>query len=118
MRHLLLALFTLTTVFNACKTTNSMAGIQPTSGSIDLPASGELRLWKNIEHSSFSVTLSNNATKQSCELYTVNANGKEKWINPSLIAGTTLTVTIPKNGHLFFKNFNSNVLQISYSVKE
>lgn len=118
MKHLLLALCTLTMVLNACKSTESMVGIQPKFGSISLPAKGELRLWQNTNHPAFTITLTNEATNQSCELYIVNKLGNEKWINPSLMPRKSITLTISKNGHLFFKNFNPNSLKINYKIKE
>jgi len=29
-----------------------------------------------------------------------------------------LTLSVPSNGHLFFKNFNNNILKIDYKVEE
>jgi hypothetical protein len=95
-----------------------MANIQPKSGFFDLPAKGEFRAWKEVTHPSFTVTLTNSSPNQSCEIYYVKSSGKEKWINPSLLANSTLNVHIPANGHLFIKNFNDNVLRISYQVNE
>jgi len=118
MKKLLLAVFAITTIAYSCKSTGSMASIQPTSGTINLPAKGEFRIWKNSVHPSFKVTLTNNAEKQSCEVYKVTSNGNEKWISPSLLAGKSLTISVPSNGHLFFKNFNDNVLNIEYKIEE
>lgn len=95
-----------------------MAAIQPKTGTLELPAKGEFRIWKGLTHRAFSVTLSNTSASQSCELYKVTDNGYEKWVSPSLLAGKTLTVTIPSNGHLFIKNFNDNILKIDYKVEE
>lgn len=95
-----------------------MAAIQPKMGNIELPAKGEFRIWKDIVHPRFTVTLTNNAPQQSCEIYTVKSNGTEKWVSPSLLANSTLTVTVPTDGHLFFKNFNPNTLTIAYKVSE
>ncbi|OYU80827.1 MAG: hypothetical protein CFE23_07635 [Flavobacterium sp. BFFFF1] len=102
----------------SCKTTGTMAAIQPKSGTMELPAQGEFRTWKGLIHPSFKVTLSNSSATQSCEVYKVTENGKEKWVSPSLKAAQTMTVTVPSNGHLFFKNFNNNVLKINYQVEE
>ena len=118
MKQLLVALLTLTIVNYACKSTGSMAAIQPKSGTIELPEKGEFRIWKDITHPAFAVTLINNAAVQSCEVYTVKSSGSEKWISPSLQAGKTLTITVPANGHLFFKNFNPNILKIDYKLEE
>ena len=106
------------TVLTACNTSQNLASIEPKSGTLQLPAKGELRIWDKAGHGSFLVTLTNPSKTQSCELYTVNSSGKEKWINPSLLAGSKLTVTIPQNGHLFIKNFNDNLLPVTYRVNE
>lgn len=106
------------TVSNSCKTAGTMTTIQPKSGTIELPVKGEFRIWKGLIHPSFSVTLTNSSSTQSCEVYKVTENENEKWVSPSLLAGKTLTLTVPSNGHLFFKNFNKNVLKIDYKVKE
>lgn len=118
MKQLLLAVFAIATIAYSCKSTGSMAAIQPKFGTIDLPAKGEFRIWRNTMHPSFKVTLTNNAEKQSCEVYKVTVNGNEKWVSPSLLAGKSLTFTVPTNGHLFFKNFNDNVLKIEYKAEE
>jgi hypothetical protein len=118
MKRFTLALLTIISMAISCKSTGSMAVIQPKQGTIELPEKGEFRIWKDIAHPSFTVTLSNPSATQSCEVYTVKSSGSEKWISPSLQAGKTLTITVPANGHLFFKNFNPNILKIDYKVKE
>ncbi len=118
MKTIILALATAIILMYSCKSTSSMAAIQPKSGTIELPTKGEFRLWKDLAHPSFTVTLTNPSTTQSCELYKVKSNGTEKWINPSLKAGKSLTITVPANGHLFFKNFNPNSLKIEYVIAE
>ena len=116
MKHLTLAFFAITIIAISCKSTGSMTAIQPKQGSIELPEKGEFRIWKDIAHPSFTVTLSNPSATQSCEVYTVKSSGSEKLISPSLQAGKTLTITVPANGYLFFKNFNPNFLKIDYKV--
>jgi hypothetical protein len=118
MKTILLVLATAIILTYSCKSTSSMAAIQPKSGTIELPSKGEFRIWKDVAHPSFTVTLTNPSATQSCELYKVKSNGKEKWINPSLLAGKNITLTIPANGHLFFKNFNPNTLKIDYVIAE
>jgi hypothetical protein len=118
MKQLKVMLFALITIIWSCKSTGSMNAIQPKSGVIELPAKGEFRIWKDVLHPSFSVTLTNPAANQSCEVYKVKDNGSEKWIDPSLMAGKSITITVPANGHLFFKNFNDNILRIEYKVVE
>ncbi len=118
MKRLTLAFFAIIIIAISCKSTGSMMAIQPKQGTIELPEKGEFRIWKDIVHPSFTVTLSNASATQSCEVYTVKSSGSEKWISPSLQAGKTLSITVPSNGHLFFKNFNPNVLKIDYNVEE
>jgi hypothetical protein len=118
MKRFTLALLTIISMAISCKSTGSMAVIQPKQGTIELPEKGEFRIWKDIAHPSFTVTLSNPSATQSCEVYTVKSSGSEKWISPSLQAGKTLTIAVPANGHLFFKNFNPNILKIDYKVEE
>jgi hypothetical protein len=95
-----------------------MASIEPKSGFIELSANGEFRIWNNIQHPSFEVTLTNPSPTQSCEVYKVTSSGEENWVNPSLKAGQSLRIKVPSNGHVFFKNFNPNTLRINYSIEE
>jgi hypothetical protein len=118
MKQLLSSLLVLSIILISCKSTGSMSAIQPKSGTIELPAKGELRIWKNTVHPAFTVTLTNPSATQSCEVYKVTDDGNEKWINPSLIGGKSLTVKVPANGHLFFKNFNDNIFTITYQINE
>ena len=118
MKKLVFGLLIIITGISSCKSTGTMATIQPKSGTLELPAKGEYRVWKDVTHPSFSVTLTNPSLTQSCEIYKVSDNGNEKLISPSLQAGKNLTVTVPSNGHLFIKNFNNNILKIDYKVNE
>jgi hypothetical protein len=118
MKQLIVSTFLTASLFLACKTQSNLNAIQPKAGGIEVPAKGEFRLWRNTQHSSFSVLLTNPSTSQSCEVYKVTSNGNEKWISPSLKAGKSLSVTIPTDGHLLITNFNPNTLTISYKVEE
>jgi hypothetical protein len=118
MKKLLYLLSIVSLLVSSCSYPRNMTAIEPKSGKFNLPAKGELRVWKGTFHPSFTVTLVNPAPNQSCEVYYVKSDGTEKWINPSLLANSKLTVKIPTDGHLFFKNFNDNVLTISYQVNE
>ena len=102
----------------SCNPSRNLTNIQPKSGSIEITAKGELRMWKDIKHPSFNVVLTNSNATQSCEVYYVKSDGTEKWISPSLQAKSIQTVTIPTDGHLFVKNFNPNALTISYKINE
>ena len=102
----------------ACNSSRNLANIQPKSGNLEIPAKGELRVWKDIKHPGFEVVLTNSNANQSCEIYYVKSNGTEKWINPSLQANSSQTLSIPADGHLFVKNFNPNTLTLSYKINE
>jgi hypothetical protein len=117
IKYSAMGIFALLIISSGCLSTGSMANIQPKAGTIDLPAKGEFRIWKDITHPGFSVTLKNPSATQSCEVYKVAGSGSEKWISPSLMAGKSLTISVPSNGHLFFKNFNDNVLKIDYVIE-
>jgi hypothetical protein len=118
MKQLVFGILAIMVVSNSCKTTGTMAAIEPKSGKMELPAKGEFRMWRGLAHPGFSVILTNPSTTQSCEVYKVTEYGNEKWVSPSLQAGKSLTVTVPANGHLFFKNFNNNILEIGYKIEE
>jgi hypothetical protein len=105
-------------LMTSCQTNRNLNAIQPKSGVAEIPAKGELRLWQNTKHGRFTVTLTNNSPNQSCEVYRVTSNGNEKWVNPSLLANTSMTVSVPADGHLFFKNFNNNTFTVNYTVNE
>jgi len=95
----------------SCKT----ADISPKQGTITVPAKGEIRVWENLEHGSFSVHLENKSVTNSCEAYTVK-NNYEKWISPSLLANSALDFTVPSNGAVLLKNFSNESLTINYTI--
>ena len=101
-----------------CSSSHGITTIEPKTGTIEISASGEFRMWKDIKHGSFSVLLTNSSPSQSVELYTVKSAGNEKWISPSLLANSSQQVTIPADGHLFIKNFNPNTFTITYKIAE
>jgi hypothetical protein len=118
MNKSIFAFFAIVVLAIACNSSKNLANIQPKSGKFEIPSKGEFRVWNDIKHKSFEVVLTNDNENQSCEIYYVKSNGTEKWINPSLKAKSSLTVTIPNDGHLFIKNFNPNTLIISYKINE
>ncbi len=118
MKQVISSVFLVFLFFAGCSTSQGLTNIQPKSGKIEIPAKGEFRMWKDLAHSSFTVTLTNSSATQSCELYKVKSNGTEKWVSPSLLANTSLEVDIPADGHLFIKNFNDNVFTITYKIRE
>jgi hypothetical protein len=118
MNKSILTLLAILSFAVACNSGRNLASIQPKSGNLEIPANGELRVWKDLQHASFGVVLTNDNDNQSCELYDVKSNGTEKWVRPSLLAKSSQTITIPTDGHLFIKNFNPNKLTIRYSISE
>lgn len=118
MNNSIFALIAIVVFAISCNSSRSLTNIQPKSGNLEIPANGELRVWKEIKHPSFDVVLTNKNANQSCEIYNVKSGGTEKWIKPSLQAKSSQTVTIPRNGHLFIKNFNPNTLIINYKINE
>jgi hypothetical protein len=118
MKHLSCVVLIFTFIFSSCSSFQGITNIQPKSGTIEIPSQGEFRMWKNVTHGSFTVTLTNNSPNQSVELYKIKSNGSEKWISPSLLANSTQQVTIPADGHLFIKNFNPNAFFIHYKILE
>ncbi len=118
MKQLFAILLLCSSVFIGCSSSHSITNIEPKNGSIEIPAKGEYRMWQNVQHGSFTVTLTNASPNQSVELYQVKSDGNEKWVSPSLLANSSLDVTIPADGHLFIKNFNSNTFTITYKIAE
>ncbi len=114
MKKLNVFLIAIVVIASACS--RNLIGIEPKLGTIEIPQNGEIRIWKGIEHSSFTVTLTNSDAKQSVELYTVKSSGAEKWVSPSLLANSSLEITIPTDGHLYIKNFNPNNFKINYKI--
>jgi hypothetical protein len=110
---IILAVLLLITTLSFKSTTN-LTEI-PKKGVFDIPAKSEISFWKNTKHASFSIHLENHSKQNSCEAYTVK-NGKEKWISPSLLANGELDFTVPKDAHLYFKNFSEENLKITYNI--
>ncbi len=118
MRSLFLMLLLCSAIFSNCSSSHGITNIQPKSGTIEISAKGEFKIWKDIKHGSFTAMLSNASPNQSVELYKVNSEGNEKWIRPSLLANRRQEVTIPADGHLFIKNFNANAFTITYKIAD
>ena len=118
MKQLFAMLLISSSIFSSCFSAHDISNVQPKSGTIEIPGKGEFRMWKDVKHGSFTVTLANSSPNQSVELYKVKSDGNEKWISPSLLANSSQEVTIPSDGHLFIKNFNGNTFTITYKIAE
>ena len=118
MNHFIFVTALFSLPFAGCGSWQGITTIQPKSGTIEIPAKGEFRMWRDVKHGSFTVTLTNSSPNQSVELYKVKSDGNEKWISPSLLANSSQQVTIPADGHLFIKNFNGNTFTITYKIAE
>lgn len=118
MKHLFSMLLLSGIILTGCSSSHGIVNIEPKAGTIEIPANGQFRLWNNSKHASFTAMLTNSSASQSVELYKVYSDGKEKWITPSLLANTSQAITIPSNGHLFIKNFNTNIITVSYKISE
>lgn len=97
----------------SCKTVQD---ISPKQGTVIVPAKGEIRMWDNLEHGSFSLKLENTSTKNSCEAYKVK-NRNQKWISPSLLANKSLEFSIAANGHLLLQNYSDEVITVKYTIQ-
>lgn len=90
--------------------------ISPKEGVIKVPAKGEIEMWKDLEHASFSLHLENKSLKNSCEVYNVSAFGSKKWISPSLLANKTLDFSIASNGSLLLQNYSNEEIIVNYKI--
>lgn len=118
MKQLFALLLICSSIFSSCSPSQDITTILPKSGTIEIPAKGAFRMWKDSKHGSFTVALTNTSPNQSVELYKVKVDGNEKWISPSLLANSSLEVRIPANGHLLIKNFNDNTFMITYKIAD
>ena len=96
----------------SCK---SAMDISPKSATINVPARGEIKLFDNIEHSFFSIILTNQSRKKSCEIYVVK-NGVKKWITPSLLANKQLYFSISSSAYVLLENFSDENISVVYSI--
>ena len=70
MRRLFLKLLLYSTIMS-CSSSHGITNIEPKTGSIEISAKTEFRMWKDIKHGSFTVMLTNLSHIQSVELYKV-----------------------------------------------
>ena len=96
----------------SCKSTSEIA--QKTA-TINVPSKSEIKLFDQVEHNSFSINLSNQSTKNSCEAYLIKNNSK-KWISPSLLANKELDFSVAKNAYVLLENFSDENITVTYSI--
>ncbi len=96
----------------SCKTAMD---ISPKTATIIVPSKGEIELFKNIEHNSFSINLVNKSTKNSCEAYTVK-NGNRKWITPSLPVNGTLDFSVSSSAYVLLQNYSDENISVVYTI--
>lgn len=96
----------------SCKTYQDIA---PKSATIVVPAKGEIELFKNIEHASFSINLVNKSIKNSCEVYTIK-NGNRKWISPSLPVNGKLDFSVSSSAYVLLQNYCDENVSVVYTI--
>lgn len=96
----------------SCKTYQE---ISPKTATIIVPAKGEIELFKNVEHNSFSINLVNKSTKNSCEAYTVK-NGNRKWISPSLPVNGKLDFSVSSSASVVLQNYSDENISVVYTI--
>jgi hypothetical protein len=96
----------------SCK---SVKEIAPKTATIIVPAKGEIKLFKNSEHSSFSINLTNKSTKNSCEAFTVK-NDYKKWISPSLLANKDLDFSVSSDSYVLLENYSNENISVIYTI--
>ncbi len=96
----------------SCKTYQD---ISPKTATIIVPAKGEIELFKNVEHSSFTIYLTNQSTKNSCEAYTIK-NGNRKWISPSLPVNGKLNFSVSSSASVLLQNYSDENLSVIYTI--
>lgn len=114
MKNVLKILFLVVVTFSqlSCKT---QIDISPSTATVIVPAKGELKLFDNTLHDSFSINLKNKSTKNSCEVYKVK-NGSKKWISPSLPVNGELNFSVAKNGSILIENYSDENISILYTI--
>lgn len=108
----IILVFTILIFQFSCK---SQIDISPKTDTVIVPAKGELKLFENKEHSSFSLNLVNKSTKNSCEVYKVK-NGNRKWISPSLLASGSLDLRVPDDGFVLLQNYSDENISITFKI--
>lgn len=96
----------------SCK---SAIDISPKTATIIVPAKGEIKLFDNVDHNSFSINLTNKSTKNSCEAYTVK-NGNRKWISPSLPVNGTLDFSVSSSAYVLLQNYSDENISVVYTI--
>jgi hypothetical protein len=96
----------------SCKSTIE---ISPKTATIIVPAKGEIKLFDNIEHNSFSINLTNKSILNSCEAFTVK-NGSKKWISPSLLANKQLDFSVSSSAYVLLQNYSNENISVVYTI--
>ena len=96
----------------SCKTYQD---IVPKTATIIIPAKGEIVLFENIEHASFTINLQNFSTKNSCEAYTIK-NGNKKWISPSLPVNGKLDFYVSSDASVLLQNYSDENISLVYII--
>ena len=109
----ILAIATIVFFQFSCK---SQIDISPKTATVIVPAKGELKLFENTQHGSFSINIKNKSIKNSCEAYTVK-NGNKKWISPSLPVNGELDFSVPKDGLVLLENYSDENISITYTIE-
>jgi hypothetical protein len=87
-----------------------IANMQPQKGNIEVPTNSQLRVWMDVQLSIFDVVLTHLTAKQCCKVCCEKSDEKGKWVNPSFLFKTSISVTTPATGYLLLKNFNANTI--------
>ncbi len=96
----------------SCKTYQDIA---PKTATIIVPAKGEIELFKNLEHASLRIYLTNQSTKNSCEAYTIK-NGNKKWISPSLPVNGKLDFLVSSSASVLLQNYSDENVSVVYTI--
>lgn len=96
----------------SCKTYQD---VSPKMATIIVPAKGEIELFKNVEHASFRIYLTNQSTKNSCEAFTIK-NGNRNWISPSLPVNGKLDFSVSSSASILLQNYSDENISVVYTI--
>ncbi|MCU0467726.1 MAG: hypothetical protein MUF58_03925 [Arcicella sp.] len=98
----------------SCKTEQLDSSIEKV-GDFTVPPKGEIRVWNNTLHPSFTVKLTNNSSINACEVYLVE-NDVDTWNRPSLFPKEVKRLKVAKNGSVFIQNYSTEPIKIGYEI--